>query len=153
MLKPRSTMYCRSLSTKEKTPCWIQTFGVKIWDKNKVFCVYEGWIVRQTAVGHLTRYFYSPSISEDIFYPVRETCLCSNLHVRNLLEKKTERINFRKDSPGLLLETRKTNCPVSFWFFKWRYFPSSQGFSSSSNQNRTEPSLKLFTGSDSLSSG
>ena len=55
MLKPRSTMYCRSLSTEEKTPCWIQIFGVKIWDKNKVFCVYEGCIGRQTAVGHLIR--------------------------------------------------------------------------------------------------
>ena len=61
---------------------------------------HEGCIVRQTAVGHLTRYVYSPSISEDIFYPVRETCLCSNLRFRNLLEKKTERINFRKDFRG-----------------------------------------------------
>ena len=110
VLKPRSTMYCLSLSTEEKTPCRIQIFGVKIWDKNKVFCVYEGCIVRQTAVGHLIRYFYSPSISEDIFYPVRETSpafpwigwpwLCSNLHFRNLLEKETERINFRKDFWG-----------------------------------------------------
>ena len=64
----------------------------------------------KVALGHLIRYFYSPSISEDIFYPVRETSpafpwigwpwLCSNLHFRNLLEMETERINFRKDFWG-----------------------------------------------------